>query len=333
MATETHKRQINARSTGADGRALLEFERKRLALFAHRGFEGESQWVTDRRGRRVYLIRGGHGLRPTVLIHGGLSEAGIWCPLAGRLAGDLVIPDRPGCGLSYRIDYRRVGDYRGAAVDWLLDVVDALGVDEIDLVGSSMGGFFSIAFALAHPGRVRRLGLVGAPAGLDRRAPLFVRLWGSPITGPLITRMGITDPEELRSRVFARLLVARPEAVPLDYLETALAARMLPGAGRAAQTMLRSFLTLRGVRREILVRESMVGLPVPTLFVWGDSDKFASPSSGRELAARMPDARVEAIAGAGHLPWFDRLEAVATALGDFLAGEASDRQPRQPATP
>ncbi|MGH2805260.1 MAG: alpha/beta fold hydrolase, partial [Thermoleophilaceae bacterium] len=73
--------------------------------------------------------------------------------------------------MSYPIDYREV-DYRGAAAEWLLDLLDAIDADQVDLVGNSMGGFFSMAFAIAHPHRVRRLVLVGAPAGLDRDLPL-----------------------------------------------------------------------------------------------------------------------------------------------------------------
>jgi hypothetical protein len=45
--------------------------------------------------------------------------------------------------------------------------------------------------------------LAGAVAGLHRHIPLFVRLWGNPVTGPLISRMKITDPETFRKRVVA----------------------------------------------------------------------------------------------------------------------------------
>ncbi len=115
-------------------------------------------------------------------------------------------------GLSYPIDYREV-DYRGAAAEWLLDLLDAIDADQVDLVGNSMGGFFSMAFAIAHPHRVRRLVLVGAPAGLDRDLPLVLRLWGNPVSGPVLIRSNLTSPgdaEALRARVFSRLLVAHP---------------------------------------------------------------------------------------------------------------------------
>lgn len=194
----------------------------RLELFANNGFVGESRRVRNREGRETYLVSGGEGPRPTILLHGGLSETSEWCLLAGRIPGHIVIPDRPGCGLSYRIDHRHI-DYRMAAADWLRDLIDGLDSDQVDLVGNSMGGFFAMAFATQHPDRVRRLVLVGAPAGLDRKIPLFLRLWGNPIIGSVIGKLAAKtkSPEVVRRRV-SPMLVAHPENLPLEFLQVAL---------------------------------------------------------------------------------------------------------------
>lgn len=297
------------------------FERARRELFARYGFEAEGRRVADREGRSTYLLSRGEDARPIVLVHGGLSQAGEWAPLAGRIPGWVIIPDRPGCGLSYPIDYRGV-DYRKAAADWLLDLLAGIDADRVDLVGNSMGGFFSIAFALAHPDRVRRLVLVGAPAGLDRRLPLFLRLWGNAITGPLIRRLKITDAETLRKRVYGPLLVAHPEDVAVELLEMGIAAATLPGVDWASYTMLRAVTTLRGFRRSLMLREELGGLGVPSLFLWGDSDAFAPPSSGRDMVASMREAAIEVIPDTGHLPHLERPDTVAAAIIHFLTGDA-----------
>lgn len=298
--------------------ATEAFERERLELFARYGFEAKSRRVADREARSTYVLSRREGARATVLVHGGLSQAGEWAPVAGRIPGRVIIPDRPGCGLSHPIDYRGV-DYRTSAADWLLDLLDGIDADRVDLVGNSMGGFFSIAFALAHPDRVRRLVLVGAPAGLDMHLPLFLRLWGNAITGPLIRRLEITDAETLRRRVFAPLLVAHAEDVPLELLEMSVAAGALPGVNRASYTMLRAVTTLRGFRRSLMMREELGRLGVRTLFLWGDRDAFAPPSSGRDMAARMPAAAIQVIPETGHLPHLERPNTVATAIIRFLA--------------
>jgi pimeloyl-ACP methyl ester carboxylesterase len=297
---------------------LTTFERRRLDLLARYGFAGESRWLTDARGRSTYVIGRGSGPCPTVLVHGGLSDASEWALLAGRLPGPVLIPDRPGCGLSYRVDYRTVTDFRAAAAGWLADLLDGAGADRADLVANSMGGYFAAAFALAHPERVRSLVLVGAAAGLHTQIPLFLRLWGLPVTGTVISKMRITDPEVLRRRVFAPLLVAHPERVPRDLLEVMLAAQAVPGADRAGYTMLRTVLTARGFRRRLLLVEEMARLPVRTLFLWGEADAFAPPSCAAALAARMPDARLEALPDVGHLPHVDRPDLVAAGLSRFL---------------
>lgn len=297
---------------------LTLFERKRLQLFAANGFAGESRRLVDRDGRETYMIVYGEGSHPTILLHGGLSEAGEWCLLAGRIPGRIIIPDRPGCGLSYRIDYRHV-DFRTDATDWLLNLMDGLAADQADLIANSMGGFFAMAFATAHPNRVRRLVLVGAPAGLDTEIPLFPRLWGNPVIGPIVGKLvaKMKSPEALRRRVFPTL-VAHPEKVPNEYLEVALAAQKLPGAGVAAHTMLSAALTMRGWRRELMMRDDLAKLRLPTLFIWGDKDAFAPPSSGKDMVAKMADARIEIIADAGHKPYFDQPAATAALINPFL---------------
>jgi pimeloyl-ACP methyl ester carboxylesterase len=205
-------------------------------------------------------------------------------------------------------------------------LADALGGGPVDLVGNSMGGFFCMAFACAFPERVRRLVLVGAPAGLDRPLPLFLRLWGRPLLGRLIGKMvaATTDPEALRRRVF-RDLVAHPEALDREVLEIAIAAAQQPGAALAARTMLGAVATLGGWRRELMMREAMERLAVPTLFLWGDRDAFAPPASGEALAARMPNASVTVLDDVGHLPQLEAPARVGELIAAFLRAEPAAR--------
>jgi pimeloyl-ACP methyl ester carboxylesterase len=303
------------KSDGSD--PWQRFERNRLALFAEYGAECRSRRIPDREGRETYAVVCGDGPSPSVLIHGGLSDASEWALLAPRLDGPLIIPDRPGYGLTYRIDYRKV-DFRRAAADWLLELIDELGVETIDVLGASMGGFFGLAFATSHPGRVRRLVLLGAPVGLFREIPLFLRLWGNPIFGQLISHMKIRDAETLRKRAFAGL-VAHPERVPMEFLEVALAGGALPGAALTSRTMLQAVTSLRGLRRELWMGEDIVQLEVPTLFVWGDQDAQARPSIGAGFIRRMREAKLTIVDDAGHMPQLDQPKAIATIVRPFLA--------------
>jgi pimeloyl-ACP methyl ester carboxylesterase len=300
---------------GDGGDPRERFERDRLALFSRWGVEGQSRRIPDRRGRETYAVAVGDA-SPTVLVHGGLSDASEWALLAGGLDRPLVIPDRPGYGLSYRIDYRKL-DFRRDAADWLLELTSGLGVETIDLLGASMGGFFALAFATAHPERVRRLVLLGAPVGLFRDAPLFLRLWGNPIVGRLISRMKMPDAETLRKRAYSGL-VAHPERIPVEVLEVALAAGALPGTALTTRTMLHAVTSLRGLRPAVWMGDDIVHLEVPTLFLWGDHDGQAPPSIGAEFSRRMPEAELTIVDDAGHMPHLDQPDNVATLVRRFL---------------
>ena len=216
----------------------------------------------------------------------------------------------------------------------------ASGALDIDLVGNSMGGYFAIAFAAAHPDRVRRLVLDGAPAGLDRKLPLFIRLLGNPISRPLMSRMKVKDPETLRQQIFAAFLVTHADRLPLDVLEVSLAAESIPGVDRSARSMLQAVTTLAGWRKHLLMRDTMAALPVPTLFLWGERDAFTPPSIGEALAARMPAGQIVTIPDTGHLPHLERPEIVARHVSGEARGldqaffrEMVPRAGIEPATP
>lgn len=287
-------------------------------MFAAHGFQAESQWVPDGEGRETYVAVGGSGSPTRILVHGGMSEAGGWALLAGRLEGRLAIADRPGHGLSYDIDYREVDDYLEAAAEWVESVADGVGGAPVDLIGSSMGGFFATAFAVKHPQRVRRLVLVAAPAGIDRHLPLFPRLAANAVTGRLLFRSSFENPEQLRNRAYASLVV-HPDRVPDDQLEVEFHATLRPGFGLMAHTMFRAVTSIRGWPSRYLIKERLIHLETPTLFAWGEQDTRAYPPSlGREIADKMKNADFVLLPDAGHAPWIDQPDLTARAINRFL---------------
>ena len=59
---------------------------------------------------------------------------------------------------------------------------------------------------------------------------------------------------------------------------------------------------------------------VPTLLVWGDGDGITSRAHHEEIAAAIPGARLEVIAGAGHLPMLEQPDQVIPLLTAFIDG-------------
>ena len=288
-------------------------------LLAHYGTNAHSRYLSlQEPALRVHVLEAGAG-EPVVLIHGvGVFAAGFE-PLLSALQSHfhLFAPDRPGCGLSEKISYRGIA-FRTYAVSFVRSLLDALELPRAALVGHSMGGYWSIAFALAYPERVSKLALVGAPAGIDRWVPPFLRVLSiRGVNSFLSATIGKPNPQGFREQ-FQRIAVANIDRVPDVYLAAAYAASILPGVQESFLTLLENVVTLRGLRPAYYLREELRNLQPPTCFIWGDKDAFAPPASGAEACTRMSNARLEVVKDAGHLPWLDDPQRCADVLRTFL---------------
>jgi pimeloyl-ACP methyl ester carboxylesterase len=281
---------------------------------------------TDARRHDVYL--GGIGLRasvleagagePVLVVHGGGATALVMEPLLTGLQGRfrLLAPDRPGCGATDFVDYHDV-PLRAHAVAFLEGLLDHFKIARVDLLANSVGGYFSLALALDRPERVRRLVLVGAPTGLDRQVPLLIRLMGVPVLDRLLEATVARPGPALERRLFG-MLVGDPSKITDDFVQVAYAQAIIPGAQRSWRSVLEEYTTIFGLNPRHDLRPELPRVTAPTLFLWGDRDYFAPPSSGERACAEMPDARIIVLPGAGHLCWIDRPDECAKAIIEFL---------------
>ena len=146
-----------------------------------------ARFAPDTRVRRIRWSQGqtqcfelGAG-SPLLYVHGGLGGAYEAVPILPALAENHrgLAVDRPGHGLADPFDYRGV-DLLDHARTFLGDILDALELPSVDVVANSMGGLWSVAFAIDAPRRVSRLVLAGAPVGLRSRPPLVMLPFGLP---------------------------------------------------------------------------------------------------------------------------------------------------------
>jgi pimeloyl-ACP methyl ester carboxylesterase len=310
---------VAVRDMTAEGRFAAAQER----LLQLSGAQARSHLLTIHepaaRVQRVHLLElGRDGATPVLLIHGGNSVAAGWEPLLSLLQDDLHLyaPDRPGCGLTDKLDYHDV-PFREHAVAFIGAVLDELGLPRVSLVANSMGGYWALLFALAQPERVDRLALVGEPAGSSRHPSFRHRLLSTPGLNRLLYATAL-KPRRERARQHLRMLVAHPERVSEAYLDMAHAAAVLPGAQQAWLSMLeRVSPPGRAPRLTYALRPELPRLRCPTLFIWGDRD-FCSPSWGEPLCRSIPQARLEVIPQAGHLAWLDTPQRVGDLLRAFL---------------
>jgi pimeloyl-ACP methyl ester carboxylesterase len=130
------------------------------------------------KGHRTYYLKAGSG-PPVVLLHGGASDSRDWLGTMAALADrfTLYAPDLIGFGRSDRKDD---GYYLSDFIDFTEEFIEALGMDNPDIVGHSFGGRVAAGVAVRNRVRIRRLVLVDA-SGLGKITgfgnALFTGFW------------------------------------------------------------------------------------------------------------------------------------------------------------
>jgi 3-oxoadipate enol-lactonase len=243
-----------------------------------------------------------------VFLHAGIADRRMWQPVAAELA-------RRGYR-AIRYDLTGYGDsglpaQPFAHYDHLAGFLDALGIARAVLVGCSFGGAVAIDTALAHPGRVSALALVGAAVRGHVWSDEFHRLWDALI--------GDVDEEDLDASAAAevRFWVVGPDRQP-NHLEPRFLAfaREMDRRALAGEELLDQL----GVRElEPPAAGRLAEIQVPTLVMAGAADVPEIRRLADRLAAEIPQARrLPDIPDAAHLLPLERPEPVAAALLDFL---------------
>lgn len=302
-------------ATAERDRAVAEAQ----AAYLGRCAPGYRSWRARWSGGTTQVIELGDG-PPVLLVHGGLGEAFQWGPVLAPLSRRrrVLAVDRPGHGLADPFDYRGV-DVLAHARQFLGDMLDAAGVRAAPIVANSMGGLWSTAFALAHPERVPRLALVGAPAGVKRELPLGLRLGTLPVLKWVARALMKRPTREGVRGFFRQILVAHPERLDDDFLDLAAASQLRNTP--TWFTLIDRSVEPGGLKRELLLGERWRELSVPTTMIWGEQDAFGGPRDGEAIAAMNPSVRVVRIPDAGHAPWLDQPDRVVEAIEAALGGD------------
>ena len=306
---------IPPRDAGAEER----FRQAQAALLASNGGRIRSRFVQLAAPRmRAQVLEGGEG-EPVLMLHGGGAFAAQLDPLLSRLSVGFHVfaPDRPGCGLSDMISYLGV-PLREHAVAYVASVMDALGLRSANIVANSMGGYFGLVFALAHPERVTRLITVGEPAGSSAdtgraQGPLAIR----GLNGLMYSTV-MKPSRKATYESFRRILVAHPERVPEAMLDCCTASDQIPGSIESWLTLIEDATGPNGGQLTWGLRQELGKLTMPVLMIWGAKDYFDPPSLAYEMAEKMPHGRAVTIPDAGHLTWLDQLDPVESAIRSFV---------------
>jgi pimeloyl-ACP methyl ester carboxylesterase len=244
-----------------------------------------------------HIERRGTGA-PVLLLHGwGASSQLFQATLASLGQGfDAIAPDLPGFGATPPPDAPwGVDEY----AEWVIALLDTLGIARAHVVGHSNGGRIAIRLARRWPERVDKLVLTDS-AGI--RPP---RTWRY----------------HLRVRAFKLLRWAGRSAAVPAVLRTWAAAR-------AAQSGSTDYQQASGVMRATLVRlvnadlrDDLPHIAAPTLLIWGERDEDTPLADGQLMERAIPDAGLVVFDGAGHFAYLEQSPRFCHIVKTFFQGD------------
>ncbi len=256
----------------------------------------QSKQIETRFGTTHVIESGPADGKPIVLLHGGGTCSAMWFSIVGYLAE-----------AGYRtIAFDRVGDVGRSTIkelpddaqklaDWLLDCLDATGLDSPPMIGLSYGAFLNINFARYYPDRIDSIVML-TPGGVFAK----LRLWWT-------LRMMISIGSGYRPLIrnaFSYISGGRePDA---DLFELA---RLAWSIWKGPEYM-----------PPVYSDEELRAVTHPSLLLVGDRDVIYSPTKVIQRARNtMPNLAAELIPGGGHTLSTDEPKAVSQRVVSFLA--------------
>ena len=256
------------------------------------------------------------GRDPVVLCHGTPFSSYVWRAVARSLARrhQVFVWDMPGYGASQMFAGQDVSLAAQGRV--FTELLAHWGLAEPLVVAHDFGGAVSLRAHLLHGARYRALALVD---------PVALAPWGS----PFFRLVGA------HSAVFEQLPPALHEALVREYVGSASSPGLHPAVldrlvrpwlGELGQAAFYRQIAQADQRYTDEVQERYGEIRIPTLICWGQEDTWIPAAKGDELAARIPGARLEPVAGAGHLVQEDAPAELTAALLTFLTDVCRGRE-------
>ena len=263
-------------------RLFLTLERKQAGL--------ERKEIDLPDGTHYVYLEGGQG-QPLMLLHGFGANKDSFDRVAKFLTPKyrVIVPDHVGFGESA---HPPDADYLPAAqAERLHTLANALGIKEIHLGGSSMGGQIAMSYAVQFTSEVKSLWLIDTAGIWSAPASELRKTIEDSGKNPLLIRT-----EEEFAGLFPWVM-ADPPFIPGPIMNV------------LAQERIRNFDLEQRIFTQIAsdsVEERVKGMATPTLIVWGDKDRTINVATAEVLHGLLPRSQVIIMPGIGHVPVIER---------------------------
>ncbi|VVE76194.1 alpha/beta fold hydrolase [Pandoraea sputorum] len=261
---------------------------------------------------RIHYNDTGGGTQTVVMLHGSGPGATGWANFNRNVeplvdAGyRVLLVDCPGWGKSDPVINTGSRSELNARV--LKAVLDELDIEQVHIIGNSMGGHSAVAFALSNPSRVGKLILMGGGTGGPSQ---FVAM---PTEGIKLLNGLYKEPTIENLKRMMNVFVFDASAITDDLMQARLD-NML-----ASREHLENFVkSLAANPKQFTDYGARLGeIAAPTLIVWGREDRFVPMDVGLRLLAGVPNAQLHVFNRCGHWVQWEHAAAFNRMVLDFL---------------
>jgi pimeloyl-ACP methyl ester carboxylesterase len=262
-----------------------------------------------------YAEAGPAGGRPIVFVHGYVMAGDLWAGLAERLAARglrAIMPTWPLGAQPEPMSPDADLTPRGLAAI-VAAFLDALDLDDVVLAGNDTGGAICQITAAHHPERIGALVLTNCDM-FENFPPSFFKVLVAAAKLPGGLRAAITPMRTAAARRspvgYGMLSHGDVDHLAREWVKPALEQRAVLEDLRKVTVALDKAETLEAAER---LRE----FHRPVLLAWATDDRLFPLEDARRLAALLPDARVETIAGSRTFSMIDQPDRLAELIGEF----------------
>jgi pimeloyl-ACP methyl ester carboxylesterase len=261
-----------------------------------------------------------HG-RPLVFVHGYLMGGDLWAGLAERLAERGLRAIMPTWPLGAHREPMRPGadlTPRGVAAI-IAGFLEALGLEDVVLVGNDTGGALCQVVAVDHPERLGALVLTNCDA-YDNFPPGFFKALVAAAKLPAGLKAALAPMRTAAARRSAAGYGMLSHG-DVDHLARLWVEPVFADAGVLDD--LRRFTVALDKAVTLDAAERLPGFEKPVLFAWAPDDKLFPLEHARRLAAAQPDARVETIADSRAFSMIDQPDRLAGLIAEVAQRSAA----------
>ena len=251
-------------------------------------------------GNNIRYVEDGNSEKNLLLIHGLGASAERWEFVIPQFAKNfrVIVPDLIGFGLSDKpmVDYTT--DYLS---NFIRDFLNELKIDNVSIIGSSLGGQIGAEFTYQNPTIVDKLILV-SPSGIMKHS--------TPALDAYV--MAALYPTDF-SASNAFQIMSGTRDIDQKTIKGFVERMKLPNAKMAFMS------TLLGLKDADVISEKLTSIKSPTLIIWGENDPVIPIKYAQSFISEIDDCRFVKMADCGHTPYVESPDKFFKIVSDFLS--------------